>query len=69
MSQKSLMSRGELDVARVLWELRKATPRQVYEAHPDKKKLDFTTVQTYLRRLEAKGHVRVRREGRESSRF
>ena len=57
-------SKAELEVARVLWDLGEATPRQVYEAYPKKKHVDFATVQTYLRRLEAKGYLRAHRKGR-----
>ena len=64
MARKPLMSRGELEVARVLWRLKEATPRQVFEAYPNKRNVDFTTVQTFLRRLEDKGYLAVRREGR-----
>jgi BlaI family transcriptional regulator, penicillinase repressor len=64
MGSKPTVSKGELEVARVLWELGEATPRQVFEAYPNQRKVDFATVQTYLRRLEAKGYVRARREGK-----
>lgn len=64
MPPRAPVSKAELEVARVLWDLGEATPRQVYEAYPKKKSADFTTVQTYLRRLEAKGYLRARRKGR-----
>ncbi len=38
--------------------------RDVVEALPARRDLDFKTVQTYLRRLEAKGYLRARTEGR-----
>ena len=40
--------------------LGQATVRQAHEAMPSARKMDFATVQTYLRRLEAKGYVRIR---------
>ena len=58
------VSKAELEIARVLWSLGEATPRQVYEAYPKKKTVDFATVQTYLRRLEAKGYLSAKLEGR-----
>ncbi len=64
MPPRPPLSKAELEVARVLWNLSEATPRQVYEAYPKKNKVDFATVQTYLRRLEAKGYLRARRKGR-----
>ena len=64
MSPKAGVSKGELEVARVVWTLGEATPRQVFEAYANKRNLDFTTVQTYLRRLEAKGYLRAKRKGK-----
>jgi BlaI family penicillinase repressor len=51
-------------VARIVWQLGEASVRQVLDALPADRNLDFKTVQTYLRRLEAKGYLRTRREGR-----
>jgi predicted transcriptional regulator len=59
-----VLSKGELEVARVLWGLGTATVREVHEAFPAERAIDFTTVQTYLRRLEQKGYVRGRLAGR-----
>ena len=64
MPQEPALSKGELEVARVLWDLEEATPRQVFEAYPNHRNVDFATVQTYLRRLESKGYLHARREGR-----
>lgn len=69
MSERPGLSKGEMEVARVLWDLvhvnkRSATVREVHEAFPAQRAIDFTTVQTYLRRLEAKGYVRGTLEGR-----
>ena len=64
MTQRPALSRGETEVARVLWELGEATVRRVHEAFPDRRRIDFTTVQTYLRRLEAKGYARSWLTGR-----
>jgi predicted transcriptional regulator len=40
--------------------------RQVLEALPDERRLDYKTVQTFLRRLEAKGYLTSKRDGRTS---
>jgi predicted transcriptional regulator len=64
MTDRPALSRGEMEVARLLWDLGTATVRQVHEAFPAGRQIDFTTVQTYLRRLEAKGYVRASLEGR-----
>jgi predicted transcriptional regulator len=58
------MSKAELEIARIVWDLKEAGVRQIYEALPSNRDIDFTTVQTYLRRLEEKGYLKVRLEGR-----
>jgi BlaI family transcriptional regulator, penicillinase repressor len=58
------LSKAELEVARVLWTLGKGTVRQVHQALPAGRRIDFGTVQTYLRRLEAKGYARAQRQGK-----
>jgi predicted transcriptional regulator len=64
MSKRPPLAKSELEVARIVWRLGQASVRQVLEALPAERHLDFKTVQTYLRRLEAKGYLRTRREGR-----
>lgn len=58
------LSKAELEVARIVWNLKQATVRQVHESLPPDRDIDFTTVQTYLRRLEEKGYLNVRLDGR-----
>jgi BlaI family transcriptional regulator, penicillinase repressor len=57
MAERPALSQGEMEVARVLWQLGRGTVRHVHEAFPAARKIDFTTVQTYLRRLETKGCI------------
>ena len=64
MPARPALSKGEMEIARVLWELRKATVREVYEALPAQRQMDFATVQTYLRRLDTKGYVKAELDGR-----
>ena len=64
MTDRPALSRGEMAVARVLWELKQATVREVFEALSAGREMDFATVQTYLRRLETKGYLRTRLDGR-----
>jgi BlaI family transcriptional regulator, penicillinase repressor len=64
MAPRQALSKGELEVARLLWQLGEATVRQVHEAFPRERQIDFATVQTYLRRLESKGYVHARLAGR-----
>lgn len=53
-----------MEVARAVWELGEATVGQVFQWFPEDRRMDYAAVQTYLRRLEAKGYVRARRSGR-----
>ena len=64
MAERPALSKGEMEVARLLWELGSASVRQVHEALPTGREVDFTTVQTYLRRLETKGYAKARLDGR-----
>ncbi len=57
--QKSVMlTRFELQIMRVLWDLGRASVREIQEQLPDKRRPAYTTVQTIVRRLEEKGGVR-----------
>ncbi len=64
MTDRPALSKGEMEVARVLWELGEATVREVHAALPDTRAAEFATVQTYLRRLESKGYITGRLAGR-----
>ena len=64
MADRPALSKGEMEVARVLWELGQGTVREVHEALPNSRAVEFATVQTYLRRLESKGYVTGRLDGR-----
>jgi predicted transcriptional regulator len=64
MAERAALSKGEMETARVLWDLGSATVRQVHEAFPPERQIDFTTVQTYLRRLEVKGYIKAALDGR-----
>lgn len=62
--KKATLPRSEMEIARIVWDLGEATVRQVVDALPKDRDLDFWTVQTYLRRLAAKGYLRKRKDGR-----
>lgn len=64
MPQRPALSKGEMEVARLLWKLGEATVRQVHEALSAERTISFSTVQTYLRRLDAKGYLRTWLQGR-----
>lgn len=58
------LSKAEMEVARIVWERGQATVREVVDALPADRNIDYKTVQTYLRRLEAKGYLAGQRRGR-----
>lgn len=62
MAKRPNMSKAEMEVARVVWQLKSASARQVHDSL--ERKIDFSTVQTYLTRLEEKGYIRSKKEGR-----
>lgn len=62
--KKTPLPKSELEVARIVWKLGEATVRQVVDALPPERDVDFWTVQTYLRRLDEKGYLQKRKVGR-----
>jgi len=64
MAQRPALSKSELEVARIVWSLGGGTVRQVLEALPADRQVDYKTVQTYLRRLEAKGYLHAARDAK-----
>ena len=64
MGERPALSKGEMEVARALWQMGPATVRAIHAAMTKQKAIDFATVQTYLRRLEAKGYATSKLDGR-----
>jgi len=64
MAKRPALSKAEMEVAHIVWTLQGATVRAVLEALPANRNVDYKTVQTYLRRLEAKGYLSSKRDGR-----
>ena len=64
MNNRPPLSKGELEVARVLWEIGPCGVRKVHQTMREDRPMDFATVQTYLRRLETKGYATSRLDGR-----
>lgn len=64
MVDRPALSKGEMDVARALWDVGPASVRSIHEAVCETRKMDFTTVQTYLRRLETKSYAASKLDGR-----
>jgi BlaI family penicillinase repressor len=52
------LTKFEMEVMGPLWELGRASVREVQELLPERKRPAYTTVQTIVRRLEEKGAVR-----------
>jgi len=64
MAKSAKLSPGEMIVARAVWELGEAAVGAVHEQVSVREEMDYATVQTYLRRLETKGCLTSRRDGR-----
>ncbi|MFN7990397.1 MAG: BlaI/MecI/CopY family transcriptional regulator [Thermoanaerobaculia bacterium] len=61
------VTEAELEVLRALWDLGPATIRALADRiYPDGGASEYATVQKLLERLEDKGHVRHRLEGRQN---
>jgi predicted transcriptional regulator len=56
------LTRFELEIMDILWNLTEASVREVCDALADKKRPAYTTVQTIVQRLEQKGAVRRTRK-------
>lgn len=66
MAKKKLpaMSRTETEILRLVWQLNEATVQQIRDRLPADRSLAYNTVQTLLCRLEQKGYLKHREEGR-----
>ncbi len=64
MAERPPLSKGEMEIARTLWDIGPATVREVHESVSESKSIDFSTVQTYLRRIESKGYANSKLKGR-----
>ena len=54
----------ELVIMRVVWQLNKATVRNVYEVMLQERKIAYTTVMTVMNKLEKKGYLKRIRQDR-----
>ena len=64
MAERPPLSKGEMEIARSLWDIGPATVREVHESVSKSRSIDFSTVQTYLRRIESKGYANSKLKGR-----
>ena len=58
------LSPSETEILRLVWKLDKATVQNVCKSLPAKRKITYATVQTLLRRLEKKGYLKHRTQGK-----
>ena len=58
------LSKGESVVVSALWRLQRGTLGEIHQEVLAHQKMEYTTVQSYLRRLEAKGYVKFKNYGR-----
>ena len=58
------MSPAETEILRLVWQLGPATVQQIHTALPGNRKVAYKTVQTLLRRLEQKGYLKHKMEGK-----
>jgi predicted transcriptional regulator len=58
------LTEQELEIMKVVWELRTATVRDVYETLLRRRKVAYTTVMTMMNVLEAKQYLKKRAEER-----
>lgn len=56
------LSRLELELMDLLWARGEASVREIHEAIPERSRPAYTTIQTMLNRMEAKGAVRKSRK-------
>ena len=61
MGDRPALSKGEMEIVRAVWDLGEASVRQVHERLGAG---EFATVQTFLRRLEAKGYLKGTNRGK-----
>jgi predicted transcriptional regulator len=66
MTERELrnISPAETEILRLVWQLREATVQRVCDSLPVERSIAYATVQTMLRRLEKKGYLRHRLEGK-----
>lgn len=63
MNKRLTLSKGEMEIARLVWESGPCTVRQIHELVCEYREADFATIQTFLRRIEGKGYASSHLEG------
>lgn len=57
-TKSHLLTAQELEIMKIVWDLKNATVRSVYEALLARRKIAYTTVMTMMNILEDKGYLR-----------
>jgi predicted transcriptional regulator len=58
------LTEQELEIMKIVWDLERATVRDVYEKLRERRAIAYTTVMTMMNVLEQKAHLRKWREDR-----
>jgi len=61
---KPVPTEQELEILKIVWRLKRATVREVYETLLEHRRIAYTTVMTMMNILERKGHLRKQREAK-----
>ena len=61
---KPTLTPHELEIMKLVWRMKNATVRDVYEALREQRKIAYTTVMTTMKTLENKGFLKKWQEGR-----
>jgi predicted transcriptional regulator len=64
MTPRRTLTAVELEIMQIIWDLREATVRQVYEVLRNRRTVAYTTVMTMMNILEEKGHLSKQKSGR-----
>ncbi|MCP4901392.1 MAG: BlaI/MecI/CopY family transcriptional regulator [bacterium] len=62
--KRNTLTEAELEIMQVVWELGRATVRQVHAVINEQRQLAYTTVMTMMNILEEKGHLTKSKSGR-----
>ena len=62
--KRAPLSNGETVVASALWRLKSASLGEIHEEVIRNQAMEYSTVQSYIRRLETKGYVKSKKVGR-----
>ncbi len=63
-TRKPILTEQELEIMKIVWELDRATVRDVYETILKQRHIAYTTVMTMLKILEGKGYLKKTQEDR-----